>query len=336
MPFVFAACTALLGTFLYLKIPPSVPRPPGTGNTSPLIPREPTVDQLVERLAADHATEDQVVAAIRGKFAPDLREKATLLEALNHLRPSITQASHDDYQSFADAMKDEPMLAAVRSTLAGTSVDAFMDEETRPQVRDLDPDGFRTLAALLRDSPATNADSERPIYRELERTLMESSKAAQPRRPGDERRITGVFVYEDAKDRLPILLGLFERGGSGELTELGRILVDETQKRPATLADWLEAAAEAHESTGPHAHPWLSRQVLAMHRRQAADPRSRSPGAAKFYEHLDGFLRDCRAAVRTAAPTPPAANPAPPATGSSAQPAAQGGPREPEATSQPR
>ena len=314
MPLALATCVLVLGTGFVLmnqQRDSTSPTPERHGSSRR---GDSSMDQLIAQLATTPANEKDVVESLRKKVAPDLREGASLLDALNYLRPSIERAANDDYRSHSDAMKDEPMLTAIRATMGSTAVDAFLNDENQARLRKLDPDSFRSLAERVLAWPDMEIDNERPAYRDIDRSLREASRAAQPRRRGDAPRVTGVFVYEDAKERLPVLLGLFQSGDKGELTEFGQLLATNPTVRPSTLSDWLEAAARAYESAGAHAHPWLSREVLAMNRRQAVDPRNKTPGAAKFYEQLDALLSCCRATIRTKPSLAPAVTTEPQAT----------------------
>lgn len=307
MPIALATCVLLLvGLGLVRMQRPREQEPVNRVDPVPLITVRQSGDQLITHLVDYKASEDEVVQTLREKVIPDLRKGATLLDALNALRPSIESAAHDNYKSNQDALNDKPMLTAVKATLSGTAASAFLAKDNQDRLRDLAPDGFQLLFEKVLAWPAMDVDNERPTYRELDRTLVVASKRAQTCRRADESHIKGAFVYEDAKERLPILLGLFEDETTREPTAFGKLLVSNAQKRPAALGDWLQAAARAYESAGATPHPWLSHEALTMNKRQAAAPESTAPGAAKFYEQLDAFLRDCKNSIRTNQPSHPA------------------------------
>ena len=309
MPIPLAIYVVLLilgtgtGVFLMQKDGSTDPTPPVS---PPQRKDQQNTDSLMEKLGFDNASEDEVVQTLREKVIPDLRKGATLLDALNALRPSIESAANNDYKSNEDASKDKSMLTAVKVTLSGTAVNAFLAKDNQERLRNLAPDGFQSLFKQVLAWPDMDVDNERPTYRELDRTLVVASKRAQTRRSVDESGIKGAFVYEDAKERLPVLLGLFEDETTHEPTAFGKLLMSNAQERPAALGDWLQAAARAYESAGATPHTWLSHEALTMNKRQAAAPESTPPGAAKFYEQLDAFLRDCKNAIRTNQPSHPA------------------------------
>ncbi len=303
MPLGVFATAALVAGGVWLLVMPD------SGNQQPVRKSPPDVQNLIAKLGGGTATEGDVVASIREKIAPDLPLDATLLQALNYLRRLIKQASPDRYDSVADALKDERMLAAIGVTLSTSSVDAFLDDDGRAALRGLDPVKFRELEDLIVNWPAFELVGERQPYLDIAAGLRKACQDAKSIRSADEPRVKGVFVYHDALTRGPNLLALFVSGREGPLTPLGQMVSARVRQTPATLADWLDAAARAHESTGSDAHLWLSREALTMHRRQAKGLDSESPGAAKFYEQLDRFLVACRAAVRTTAPVPTAPQP---------------------------
>ena len=304
MPIALAGCTVLLGGGLLLMSlfsGANDPPPPRGPQITP-----PSLQRLLSSLGDDSQDETTAVTHLRKKLIPGIPPDATLLDALNYLRPEIAQAANEDYKTHGDAVKDNAMLHAVRATLVDDAGDAFVAESERPKLRDLEPKGFRRLYDKLVAWPDHDVGAERPQYREIERTFFDSSKAAKVRSSGDEPRIVGVFTYQDAKERLPVLLSLFERRSDGDLTELGRRLLEDSQPRPATLAGWLRAAVRAHNAADANANVWLSHQALSLHRRQAVDFGGKSTDSANFYEQLDEFLQLCEDALRSE----PAATPA--------------------------